>query len=146
MHEYDFTITVVTRTYDDGTKLAEALLFPEVSRYGNESAEINGRLRAGLRDVIGKREMRAITAKELGEVAAREGLTKLDGRLRWAEAAVARLTEEGFDRRYGARPLQRVIEKLVVVPLARYLAEHPATRDADIFLSLPMSSSATPRA
>jgi ATP-dependent Clp protease ATP-binding subunit ClpA len=49
---------------------------------------------------------------------------------------VARLAEEGFDRRYGARPLQRTLEGRVVTPLARYLLERPGLRDAEVVADL----------
>ena len=33
-----------------------------------------------------------------------------------------------LERRHGARPLQRTIERRVVTPLARWLVEHPEIR------------------
>ena len=52
--------------------------------------------------------------------------------LKWTERLVEHLAEKGFDHRYGARPLQRTIERLVVTPLAGYLAENPTVRDMEI--------------
>src|SRR5262249_46193246 len=74
----------------------------------------------------------AITRKELREIAAREGLARAKLRLRWSEGLVRRLAAEGFDKRYGARPLQRTIETRVVTPLARYLLDHPELHDAEL--------------
>jgi ATP-dependent Clp protease ATP-binding subunit ClpC len=74
----------------------------------------------------------AITRKELGEIAGREGFQRAGLRLRWSEGLVARLAREGFDARYGARPLQRVLERRVAAPLAKYLLAHPTLRDAEI--------------
>jgi ATP-dependent Clp protease ATP-binding subunit ClpC len=74
----------------------------------------------------------AITRKELGEIAGREGFQRAGLRLRWSEGLVARLAREGFDARYGARPLQRVLERRVAAPLAKYLLAHPTLRDADL--------------
>lgn len=76
--------------------------------------------------------IRAITRKELGEVAGREGLARLGITLTWSEAVEERLAKEGFDERYGARPLQRTLEALVVTPLARFLLEHPEVRDRGV--------------
>lgn len=73
-----------------------------------------------------------ITRKELAELGKREGLQKARLRLRWTDRLARHLAESGFDRRYGARPLQRTIEREVVAPLARFLVEHPTLRDADI--------------
>jgi ATP-dependent Clp protease ATP-binding subunit ClpC len=68
----------------------------------------------------------AITRKELDEIAAREGLSASNTRIIWAEKLVRQVAREGFDPRYGARPLQRIIEQMVVAPLARFLLERPA--------------------
>ena len=43
---------------------------------------------------------------------------------------------EGFDSRYGARPLQRAIETLVVTPLAKFLASNPGLRDVTLLLDV----------
>jgi ATP-dependent Clp protease ATP-binding subunit ClpC len=67
----------------------------------------------------------AITRKELEEIGGREGFRRLGLRLRWSERLVSWLARVGFDARYGARPLQRVLERQVLAPLARYLLEHP---------------------
>jgi ATP-dependent Clp protease ATP-binding subunit ClpC len=78
--------------------------------------------------------MLRITEKELREIAGREGLTRLNLRLKWGDDVVSRLAENGFDRRYGARPLQRTLEQRIVAPLARYLVEHPGLRDGQIVI------------
>jgi ATP-dependent Clp protease ATP-binding subunit ClpC len=80
--------------------------------------------------------IRAITEKELAEVAAREGLARAGVRLGWSERLVEHLARAGFDARYGARPLQRALEALVVAPLARYLLEHPEARGGRLRLDL----------
>ena len=43
----------------------------------------------------------------------------------WTDEAVSFLSREGFDERFGARPLQRTLEALVVVPLAKKLVKEP---------------------
>jgi ATP-dependent Clp protease ATP-binding subunit ClpC len=78
---------------------------------------------------LGPDTIRSITRKELAEVAGREGLARAGVHLEWTERLVEHLAREGFDARYGARPLQRTLETLVVTPLARYLLDHPALRD-----------------
>ena len=80
--------------------------------------------------------IRAIAALELQALSRREGLQRRGLRLRWTEGVVARLAELGFDALYGARPLKRVLEERVVVPLARYLVDHPELRDAPVDLEL----------
>jgi ATP-dependent Clp protease ATP-binding subunit ClpC len=43
-----------------------------------------------------------------------------------------RLAQAGFDPRYGARPLQRAIEEILVAPLSRFLLEHPECKGKTI--------------
>jgi ATP-dependent Clp protease ATP-binding subunit ClpC len=85
----------------------------------------------------------AITRKELAEIGRREGFQRSGLRLCWSDALVARLAKEGFDAHYGARPLQRVLERRVVTPLARYLLEHPDLRDTDVTISCDDGGSIT---
>ncbi len=72
-----------------------------------------------------ERDMREITEKELRELRQREGLSRCAVHLSWAPEVVDLLVEQGFDARYGARPLQRTLERLVVAPLSRWLVRHP---------------------
>ncbi len=78
----------------------------------------------------------AITRKELAEIESREGLQSRGIRLRWTERLVEWLARTGFDARYGARPLQRVLERKMVAPVARYLLEHPALQNAALQVDL----------
>jgi ATP-dependent Clp protease ATP-binding subunit ClpC len=77
-------------------------------------------------DPLSASSIRAVAEKELRDLAGREGLSRGGLRLRWTAAVVDRLSEEGYDARYGARPLQRAIEARVVTPLARYLVKRSA--------------------
>jgi ATP-dependent Clp protease ATP-binding subunit ClpC len=80
--------------------------------------------------------MRTIAEKELADVRRREGLVKAGLTLAWSPEVVALLAREGFDARYGARPLQRTIETMVVTPLARFLVERAGVRDVTIRLEV----------
>jgi ATP-dependent Clp protease ATP-binding subunit ClpC len=80
--------------------------------------------------------IRAITELELKALGQREGLEKRKLRLRWTDTVLSHLAEEGYDARYGARPLKRTIETQVVVPLARYLVDHPELVDCHIDLEV----------
>jgi ATP-dependent Clp protease ATP-binding subunit ClpC len=82
-------------------------------------------------DPLAPETIRAIAEKELRDLAQREGLMRSKLQLRWTAALVDHLAREGFDARYGARPLQRAIEMLVVTPLSKFLVDHPI-RDATI--------------
>ena len=74
---------------------------------------------------LGSDTVRTIAEKELRELSRREGLAKAGVTLAWTPAVVDHLAKAGFDRRYGARPLQRAIELSVVAPLARFLVANP---------------------
>lgn len=84
---------------------------------------------------LGAQTIQAITRKELAAIANREGLSQFRIAIRWSDRLVEHLAEVGFDARYGARPLQRTIEREVVAPLAKWLLERPGassrTIDAD---------------
>ena len=78
----------------------------------------------------------AITRKELDQIAAREGFRKAGLELGYTEGLVRHLTAAGFDPRYGARPLQRVLETQVVSVISRHLVAHPGIRDTRIRLEV----------
>ena len=70
-------------------------------------------------------DVERITRKELAEIASREGFKSAALELRWSEQLVSIVAREGYDRRYGARPLQRALDRLVVTPLARWRLKNP---------------------
>lgn len=84
-----------------------------------------------------------IAEKELAALASREGLLRAGARLKWTPALVERVAKAGFDRRFGARPLQRTLETLVVTPLARALAQDPALAGRVITLDLDAAGTLT---
>jgi ATP-dependent Clp protease ATP-binding subunit ClpC len=88
--------------------------------------------------------LRGIIDKILGGLRGRLGEQKLDIEL--AESAYDLLVEEGFDSEFGARNLERTIDRLLVQPLATALLEvHPAegsriqveARDGRLVLEVP---------
>ena len=81
-------------------------------------------------------EVRQIALKELRDLAAREGLAGEGLRLEWASEIVAELVREGYDHRFGARPLQRALERLVVTPLAKWRLANPSVHDATVTVGL----------
>jgi ATP-dependent Clp protease ATP-binding subunit ClpA len=83
-------------------------------------------------------EIEAITRKELSELAAREGLAAANIRVTWSEELVGALAREGYDHQFGARPLQRLIERRVVVPLARWRVANPKAQNTTLHLELDL--------
>ncbi|GMU50933.1 MAG: hypothetical protein AMXMBFR33_00790 [Candidatus Xenobia bacterium] len=53
------------------------------------------------------------------------GLEQREIRLEPSPEVLELLTRQGYDHRYGARPLQRAVETLIVRPLAELLLRHP---------------------
>jgi ATP-dependent Clp protease ATP-binding subunit ClpC len=83
---------------------------------------------------LGRETIVRLVVRELQSLANREGLTKNNLKLTWTPQVVEHLASAGFDARYGARPLQRAIERLVVAPLSRWVLENPSVRDSKIAL------------
>jgi ATP-dependent Clp protease ATP-binding subunit ClpC len=80
--------------------------------------------------------IRLIAVAELQRIGGREGLKNSNIQLRWSEAVIDLLCQVGYDARYGARPLQRAIETLIVTPLAKFLVEKSKLRDATVQVSV----------
>lgn len=70
--------------------------------------------------------VRLITRREVGKLLMREGIVRRNLLVEVDEAVIGSLAERGFHPHYGARPLQRVIERTVILPLARLLVDEGA--------------------
>ena len=70
---------------------------------------------------LDQKDMRRIAQRELGKLYRREGLLERDLLLEVDDGVIDLLLERGFDPKYGARPLKRAIEELLVRPIARSL-------------------------
>ena len=87
-------------------------------------------------DALTPEAVRAVAALELAELAGREGFAARGLRLAWSEAVLDLVAREGFERLYGARPLQRAVERLVATPLAHLLVARPELRDRELTLEV----------
>jgi ATP-dependent Clp protease ATP-binding subunit ClpC len=76
--------------------------------------------------------VRSIARRELNAIADREGIRRTGLKLSWNEALVDRIVGIGFDARYGARPMQRAIEREVTAPLAKWLLNNSAPDEAKV--------------
>ncbi len=63
-----------------------------------------------------------IAARELGEILLRDGITRRNIIVEIDDSVIDLVLEHGYSPVYGARPLKREIERLVVAPMARALA------------------------
>jgi ATP-dependent Clp protease ATP-binding subunit ClpC len=78
--------------------------------------------------------VRAIAEKELHDLNRREGLHAYGLSVRWDRTIVDLLVQTGFDARYGARPLQRAMERHIVQAIANWRLANPKTRDRQLTL------------
>ena len=85
---------------------------------------------------LNKENVRRIAIKELNALNSREGMLKRSVRLVYTDRVVDHVARIGFDSRLGARPLQRVIEKEIVTPLALYLNDNPQLRRTELTVDL----------
>jgi ATP-dependent Clp protease ATP-binding subunit ClpC len=92
---------------------------------------------------LARNDVELIARKELAELTAREGLAAANIQVTWSEELVTALAREGYDHRYGARPLQRVMENRVAIPLARWRVENPKARNRKLHLQMDESGLVT---
>jgi len=89
---------------------------------------------------LGHDVIRTIAAKEIVELAYREGLKGRRLSLDWTDRLLERIAQVGFHPELGARPLQKAIETHVVAPLSRWLIENPEITDEVLKLDIDGSS------
>ncbi len=70
-----------------------------------------------------------ITERELAKLLRREGLKQRGFSIEIEDGVKNWLAERGVDVRYGARPLKRVLERSLTIPLARHLSQHKHDKD-----------------
>ena len=70
--------------------------------------------------------LHAIARRELSELDRREGILHRQLELEFSDGLVEEIVRRGEDRRYGARPIKRAIERHVLAPLAKAVNEYPA--------------------
>ncbi|HEU5438384.1 MAG TPA: AAA family ATPase [Ktedonobacterales bacterium] len=75
---------------------------------------------------LGRDDARRIARRELGKALLREGVLRRNILLDFRDEVLDVLVAAGFSETFGARPLQRAIKQLVLLPLARRIAAQPA--------------------
>lgn len=79
-------------------------------------------------------DIHAITRLELNTLRKREGFQKRGLKLEFSERLQAYLVETGYDERYGARPLQRTLERELIAPLAKWLVSQPNLTNTTLYV------------
>jgi ATP-dependent Clp protease ATP-binding subunit ClpA len=72
---------------------------------------------------LGQETIRRIARREAGKLLLREGVLRRQLLVEIDDRAVDALAERGFHPQYGARPLQREIERAIIHPLARLIVD-----------------------
>ena len=83
---------------------------------------------------LSRADVLRIVDLELGKAQTRSGLLRKSLRLDVRPEARALLAELGYHPTRGARPLKRVIEELVITPIAARIAADAALRDRDLVI------------
>jgi ATP-dependent Clp protease ATP-binding subunit ClpC len=81
---------------------------------------------------LSQEDIRKICLKELEEVKKREGFVKSNLNLQFTEALVNYISTVGFDKKFGARPLQRVIDQSVIGAIANWLLGQQGLENVDL--------------
>ncbi len=76
--------------------------------------------------------IRTLAQRELESARRRPGLASRSVTWKIEPTVVDRLAQDGYDVRYGARPLQRTVERQILLPLAEQLNQHPEYVPLDI--------------
>jgi ATP-dependent Clp protease ATP-binding subunit ClpC len=76
--------------------------------------------------------MENIIKKELAALNEREGFKERKLNLNFTTKLIKHLTKVGIDPEYGARPLQRIIERLVVAKLADFILQNIEIHSVDL--------------
>jgi len=87
-------------------------------------------------NALEQEHIQAITRLELEALNKREGFVKRQVTLSFTSRLEAHLAEIGFDKRYGARPLQRALENEIIAPLAKWLLAQPNIMGCQLRLDL----------
>lgn len=125
----DFRSTVIVMTTNLGVRHGASLGFADDARGGDSVVhdirqffrpEFFNRIdRVVPFAPLARGAIEAIAVRELQAIAQREGLLRRGVRLAFSPELVAFVADKGFSPAYGARPLQRAVEQLVVAAVAR---------------------------
>ncbi|MEM9849362.1 MAG: AAA family ATPase, partial [Bacteroidota bacterium] len=85
-------------------------------------------------NALSRENVENILHKELKELKKREGFVKQGLELSFSERLIQHLASEGFNAKYGARPLQQTIEREVIAPMAKWVLAHEKTKNKQLHL------------
>ncbi len=88
-------------------------------------------------DPLDRADVRKLAQREIGAVLLRSGITRRRLQVDIDRGVVDLLARVGYDPRFGARPLKRAVERVVLGPLAHVLSETPAAAGTGVIQILP---------
>lgn len=97
-------------------------------------------------DHLSRHEVRSLAMREIGAVLLRSGITRRKLQVDIDRGVVDVLAQTGYDRRYGARPLKRAVERQILAPLARFLSEMDPKEQPSLLQMYPAADSIRLRA
>lgn len=133
----DFRTTMIVMTSNLGVTETRPAGFGEASG-GDYLRKVRAHFRPELYNridyvlafrALAPEDVQQIVDLELASVVKRSGFQRRAIRLQTSQAARERLAERGYHPTRGARPLRRLIEEIVMTPIASKIAEDPAFRD-----------------
>lgn len=83
---------------------------------------------------LDKKAIRNIAINELNALELREGFANRKIRLSFTDATIDFIALTGFDKNFGARPLQRAIENQIITRLAKHLLSDKNLKDVDLLI------------
>jgi ATP-dependent Clp protease ATP-binding subunit ClpC len=137
----DFRSTIIICTSNVGAQESQL----RVVGFGEEESAKPNRVRASLEQAfrpeflnrfqhlalflsLSRDQVMQVARKELARILQREGITSRDLVVDVDDQALTHVVERGFDARYGARALKRVIQSQLVLPIAMALMEKSVER------------------
>jgi ATP-dependent Clp protease ATP-binding subunit ClpC len=136
----DFRTTMIVMTSNLGVTETRAAGFGEASG-GDYLRKVRAHFRPELYNridyvlafrALAQEDVARIVDLELDAVAQRAGLIRRSVKIAASPAARTRLAERGYHPTRGARPLRRLIEDVVMTPIAAKIAADPSFRDRTV--------------
>lgn len=83
---------------------------------------------------LSKETVRKIAVREVNQLMGMSGLRNRNMQIEIGQELLGVLVERGYDRRYGARAMQRTVLSLVADPLGEIIAASPDIRDRTLLV------------
>ncbi|MEJ2423113.1 MAG: AAA family ATPase [Candidatus Thiodiazotropha sp.] len=126
----DFRNTIIIMTTNLGVKQNRGIGFANINKSEVSLGDIKNYFRPEFFNRIDQvlifngldqKAIEQIAVRELQHLASRPGILQRGISLRFTNALVQHVCAAGFSMEYGARPLQRAIERIVIPPLTEFL-------------------------